>query len=296
MLSAERAEGAEGQRSTRSIAEELARAQRALARIAGEDARVEAEVLLRHALGIDRAHLLARTVDALSKSQSAKFAALLARRLKREPLSYIVGTCDFYGVEILCTPAALIPRPETELLVEFALNEARRRHARVSVADVGTGSGAIASAICVNARGAHVTASDTSRDALALASANADRHDVGDRVRLIHTDLLDGLGAFDVIVANLPYVSAGEWATLEPEVRDHEPRAALVGGDSGLETIGRFLRDAPAHLATGGALAAEIGATQGAAVHAIAREAFPDALVCIEQDFAGLDRMLTVRT
>ena len=279
-----------------TIAAALVRAENRLARIAGEEARIEAEVLLRQALGIDRAHLLARMTEVLSEATASAFDVLLARRLRREPLRYIVGSCEFYGVEIACTRAALIPRPETEMLVEFAIEASSRRGGIVRFADVGTGSGAIAVAIAANAPNATVVATDASADALALAATNVERYGIGDRVTLVKSDLLAGLGEFDVIVANLPYVSESEWIVLEPEVRDHEPKSALVGGATGLEIIERLLEAAPAHLSRGGALALEIGADQGAATTRLARERFPDASICVTKDLVGHDRVLEVRT
>ena len=266
-----------------------------LAEAAGEDARLEAEVLLAHALGIDRAHLLADLRGALSLKQTATFDALLRQRTAREPLAYIVGHREFYGIEIVCSPAALIPRPESEMLVDLALEEARRR-GEIRIVDVGAGTGAIAVAIALNAPNARVLATDVSDAALALARRNAERHGVESRVALRKADLLDGLGAFDVIVANLPYVSEGDWRALAPELRDHEPKMALIGGETGTEIIEAMLRQAPPHLAPGGVLAAEIGAAQGAAVLRVVREAFPEAAVCVIKDLAGLDRMLVVRT
>ncbi len=280
----------------RTIASTLGGGERMLAAISGADARIEAEVLLAHALGADRAHLLARLADTLDDATSSAFDGALCRRLAREPLAYIVEHCEFYGVCIECTPAALIPRWETEMLVEMPLERAREHGRLIRVADVGTGTGAIAIAVAANARNVAVTATDASGDALALARRNVDRHCVADRVTLVHTDQLDGLGEFDVIVANLPYVSEREWPALEPEIRDHEPRDALVGGPTGLEIVEQLLRHAPGHLAVGGVLAAEIGAGQGAAAQRIAHEHFPEASICVTKDLAGHDRVLEVRT
>ncbi len=261
-----------------------------------DDARLEAELLLAHALTTDRAHVLARLSDSIDDAANARFSSLLARRLAREPLAYIVGHREFYGIEIACAPGALIPRPETEMLVEIALDEIRTRGGALRIADVGTGSGAIAIAIAANAPNARITAIDASIDALAIARGNVDRRNVADRIELRAGNLLDNAGVFDVIVANLPYVSASEWQTLQPEVRDHEPRTALVGGVEGTEAIEQLLHDAPPHLASGGVLAAEMGATQGERLATVARINFPDAEVCVIKDLAGLDRVLVVRT
>ncbi len=262
---------------------------------AEEDARLEVEVLLAHVLGIGRTRLLADLRSALSLEQTAAFDALLLRRKAREPLAYIVGHREFYGIEIMCSPSALIPRPESEMLVDLALEEERRR-GEIRTVDIGTGSGAIAVAIALNAPNTHVLATDASDAALVLARRNVERHGVESRVELRKVDLFEGLGAFDVIVANLPYVSEGDWRVLAPELRDHEPKAALVGGEAGTEIIEAMLRQAPPHLAPGGVLAAEIGDTQGETVLRAAHEAFPEAAACVMKDLAGLDRMLVVRT
>lgn len=279
-----------------TIGEALRRAELALAPVSGDDARIEADVLLAHVLGVDRAHLLASTADDLPDERGTAFHALVARRFAREPLSYVVGKTDFFSIDVVCTPAALIPRWETEMLVGFALDEARSRGRPVRVADVGTGTGAIAVAIAANALNVEVTATDSSTEALALARINVDRNDAVERVTLAHTDLLDGLGAFDVIVANLPYISETEWVDLPTEIHEHEPCEALVGGATGLEIIERLLLDAPSHLTAGGVLAAEIGDTHGNAALALGRACFPAADVCVMKDLSGLDRMLVVRT
>jgi release factor glutamine methyltransferase len=268
----------------------------ALEPISGTDGRIEAEMLFAHAIGIDRAHLLACLAETLPADVRSSFDALLARRVAREPLAYILGHREFYGIEIACSPAALIPRSESEMLVEIALEVASQRTREVRVADVGTGTGAIAIAIAANAANARVIATDVSGDALALARRNIDRCRLSETVTLHRGDLLDGVGTFNVIVANLPYVSEADWRELPPELRDHEPRGALVGGENGLEVIERLLHEMPSHLAPGGVLAAEVGDTQGSAALAIGKAAFPDAGVSILQDLAGLDRVLLVRS
>jgi release factor glutamine methyltransferase len=260
-----------------------------------EDERLEAEVLLAHAMGTDRTHLLAGLHDDAPAAARGAFDAILARRLRHEPLAYIIGRREFYGIDIACAPGALIPRPETEMLVEIALGEIAARGAGLRLADVGTGSGAIAVAICVRSPGARVVAIEASAPALAIARENARRAGLEGRIELRRGDLLEGAGVFDVIVANLPYVSEGDWAALAPEIREHEPREALVGGPEGTEVIERLLATAPAHLARGGVLAAEIGDTQGASLLAAAQRCFPEAQVCVKKDLSGRDRVLEVR-
>jgi release factor glutamine methyltransferase len=160
---------------------------------------------------------------------------------------------------------------------------------------VGTGSGAIALAVAVNAPAARIAATDASHDALAIARRNVDVNGLSARVTLRRASLLEDAGEYDVIVANLPYVSESEWAVLEPEIREHEPRESLVGGETGAEVIERLLAQAPRHLATGGVLAAEIGASQGAQLLSCARQFFPEAHAYVMKDFAGRDRVLVVR-
>ena len=307
-----------------TIAEALAATARRLETAGIDDAHLEAEVLLAHTLGIDRAHLLARLSDPLEDAAGGAFEALVARRLHHEPLAYVTGVREFFGLEFSCGPEALIPRQETELLVEVALAEISRRRPGVGVVDVGTGGGAIAGghpgnppgapgeggdagaggrgggasagAIAVNAPGTPVTAVDASTGALALARRNAERHGVAQQIALCRGDLLEGLGAFEVIVANLPYVSARDWDGLAPELRLWEPRDALVGGERGTEIVERLLDRAHGHLAMGGMLAAEIGDTQGAALQAYAHARFPEAEIHVRTDLAGHDRALVVRT
>jgi release factor glutamine methyltransferase len=266
-----------------------------------EDARLEAEVLLRHTLHLDRAHLYARLQEGLSAEDQAVFRSLLARRLAHEPTAYIVGQREFYGLDLETTPDALIPRPETELLVDEALRLARSAQPETAV-DVGTGCGAVAVALATHLpAGRHglpqtiVHAVDESERALALAARNVQRLGLAERVRLLHGDLLDPLPEpVDLIVANLPYVKTSDWQALPPEIRDHEPRSALDAGPAGMEALERLLRAAPRHLRPGGRLLAEIGWDQGERMREMAAQCFPGAQVEIEKDLAGLDRLLVV--
>jgi release factor glutamine methyltransferase len=261
-----------------------------------DDARLETEVLLASALGIDRSHLLANLRDGVPDDAGSRFEQMLARRLEHEPLAYIVGHREFYGIDIACGPGALIPRPETEMLVDLALQEVRASGSGVRIVDVGTGSGAIAVAIAVHAPEVRVVGIEASEEALAVARRNVERYRLGERVAVQAGDLLEGTGVFDVIVANLPYVSEADWQTLAPEIREREPRLALVAGASGTEVVERLLDQAPTHLAPGGMLAAEIGDTQGARVLTAAHRCFPEAECCVMKDLGGRDRVLVVRT
>jgi len=277
-------------------------------RLAGvEDAPLEARILLEYALGMTRARLLARPLLPLATAAQASYAALIDRRARREPLPYVLGRQPFRRLDLLVDRRALIPRPETELLVELALGYLtplppshpfgglRRvgKGERIA-ADVGTGSGAIAISLAVEAPLLRVLATDLSSDALALARENARRHDVADRVTFLLGDLLDPLSEpVDLIVANLPYVPTAEAAS-QPEL-SWEPRLALDGGPDGLDAYRRFLEQTPEALRPGGCLLFEIGAGQGGAALALASRAFPGAGVRLHGDYAGRDRVVEVR-
>jgi release factor glutamine methyltransferase len=284
-----------------TIGETLRDARDELANAGIEDAHLEAEVLLGHALGMTREALYARLREPLPDARA--FRALLQRRFAHEPAAYITGHREFYDLDLLCTPDALIPRPETELLVELALNWVKGQGSGVKggvagrrswVADVGTGNGAIAVAIAVHAPEARVVAIDVARPALALAHRNAERHGVRDRIDFVHTSLLAALrGPLDVIVGNLPYVSDGEYARVVPEVR-WEPEEALHAGLRGTELIEALLSHASGRLAPGGLLLAEHAWDQGERLRTAGRESFPDARIETKCDLAGEERALVV--
>jgi release factor glutamine methyltransferase len=227
--------------------------------ISDTEARLDAELLARHALGWDRAAWLASCRDPATGAFASEYDALVARRASREPISLITGSREFWGLEFETRPGALIPRPETELVVEEALEELRGSGAR-RLADVGTGSGCIAVALAVERPADRIVATDVSAPALAIARANAIKHDVADRIDFVLTDGLDGVaGTFHVVVSNPPYVKSGDRAGLGPEVRDHEPAVALFGGPDGLDTIRSLFARTPARLAAGGRLIIEFG-------------------------------------
>ena len=234
-------------------------------------ARRDAELLLLRALGRDRAWLLAHPQAELTLEQQAQFDAWIARRALHEPVQYILGEQEFYGLAMKVTPAVLIPRPETEHLVEAVLDRVPR-NAKLRVCDVGTGSGAIAVALAHALPEAQVAAVDLSPAALAIARENADRHHVAKRVRFIESDLLSALPGerFDLVVSNPPYVAAEE--ELEPQVREWEPHTALFAGESGLEVYERLIPQAWAALVPGGYLLLEIGHTQRDALAQILRQ------------------------
>jgi release factor glutamine methyltransferase len=280
-----------------------------------------AQVLLAHVLGRSRAHLLAHPELTLFSAQQAEYDRLVARAALGEPLAYLTGSREFYGLDFAVEPGVLVPRPETELLVELALARRPQR-----ILDVGTGTGCIAIALAVHLRSAVVTALDLSPAALALAGRNAAQLGVASRLTLLESDLLSTLlppptsfqpptsglqlpvsslqppttsFAFDLVVANLPYIDRTELASLP--VARHEPWLALDGGPGGLVLVGRLLRQvarwppqAVPLFAPGAALLLEIGAGQGPAALALARSALPSTETRIHPDLAGHDRVLEI--
>ena len=274
------------------LVERVAEAARRLAEagIDARDAAFDAEILARHALGWGRAAYLARRREPAPPGFEVRFEPLVARRRRREPVARITGRREFWGLDFEITPAVLVPRPESELLVETALARLGDRAAWWEVADVGTGSGCLAIALARELPRARVTATDICPDALAAARRNAARHGAADRVTFHRTDLLDGLpGPWDVIVSNPPYVPDAVIDTLEPEVRLHEPAAALRGGPDGLDTVRRLVATAADRLRPKGWLIMEIGAGQSAEAADVARGAGMR-VVEVRPDLQGIPR------
>ena len=252
--------------------------------------RREALTLAAWAADASTAAVLAHPERELRPREEARLRQAVRRRVRREPLAYITGRVEFFGLELEVDRRVIVPRPETEHVVEHALAAARGIDDPV-IADVGAGSGCIAVALAHSLQRAAIYATDASADALEVAAANVRRHHLEARVRLLEGDLLAPLPApVHVIASNPPYVATGEFAGLMPEVRDFEPRGALDGGADGLSVIRRLIEASPARLLAGGALVMEIGAGQGEAVLALARERFGRAR--IERDLAGHDRVL----
>ena len=261
-------------------------------RAASETPRLDAELLLAHVLTWERARLLAERRQALAAAHMEAFRALVARRTALEPIAYILGHKEFYGLDFFVDRRVLVPRPETELLVDLGLNAARRTFERFHVADIGTGSGCIAIALAFHLPAALVTAVDISPGALEVAQINAERHGVAGRVRLVQGDLLAPLDRpVDLLLSNPPYTIL---SAIDEGVRRHEPRAALDGGPDGYDLYRRLLAQMPAAIRPGGAALLEIGATQGPTVAELARRSFPSARVSIHQDLAGLDRVVVI--
>jgi len=279
-----------------NVLEALRQARRLLPPVSDEP-ELEAELLLRHCLGVDRASLYRLLTAELSEEEQLRFRELVRRRLIHEPTAYIIGRKEFFSLDFEVTPEAIIPRPETELLVELAIEVAQENPSAqaLHIADVGTGCGAIAVALAIALPEAKIAAVDSSAGALELAKRNARRHSVERRIRFISGDLLKTLNErVNVIVANLPYVTTADWKALPPEIREHEPRLALDGGEDGLRVIERLLQQAPGRLTPSGVLLAEIGHNQGRAAKAAARTVFAQAAVKIVPDLAGRDRVLAV--
>jgi release factor glutamine methyltransferase len=276
----------------------LAQATTVLVSAGIEEPRLDAELLLAHALGITRAQLHAYLQHQLSSTELGRYRQFIERRARHEPVAYIVGQKEFYGLDLYVDHRVLIPRPETELLVEKAIEISKRRLAdgdQLVIADLGTGSGAIAIGLAVHVPQALIYATDASREALEVAAWNCRCHCVQDRVHLLQGHLLEPLPEpIDLIVANLPYVTEAELAQLPPEISRYEPRQSLNGGPDGFDHIRRLLAQAGGHLKPRGVILLEIGATQGPAVVALAKHHFPAAGVEIAKDYAGLDRVVMV--
>ncbi len=278
-----------------SLVVELGRAASFLAARGVENARLEAEVLLADVLGFDRAGLFAARRPGLDDREHRAFDALLGRRARREPLQYVRGRQEFFSREFLVDRRVLVPRPETETLVEVALRLARPLEA-ASVLDLGCGSGVIAITLALELPNAAVFASDVSPDAVEVARENARRLHVAGRIEFGCGDLFTATRGrrFDLVVSNPPYVCRAEIERLAPEVRDYEPRIALDGGEDGLDFYRRLASAAGDVLGGDGVVAAEISHGQGVAV----AEIFADAglrVVGTEGDLAGIERVLLVR-
>jgi release factor glutamine methyltransferase len=267
----------------------LAQARLVLTNNGIEEPFLEGEILLRHTLGIDRAVLFASLNEELTPIQAELFLQLVERRRLGEPSAYITGHREFFGLDFRVDPRVLIPRPETELLVEKAI-DLYRRNKYASIADIGTGSGCIVISLARYLTGVHLYAVDISAGALAVAAANSVLHNVQDKITFIEGDLLMPLsGPVDLIVANMPYVRKAEVNAMS------EPVLALDGGIEGLDKISRLCQQAPGKINPGGRLLLEIGQGQANAVKDILHNVFPGGIVDIFNDLAGIARMVSVR-
>jgi release factor glutamine methyltransferase len=273
--------------------------------------KLDSEVLLGNVLGCTRAQLYAHPERLLTDGERIRFERLVVRRCQHEPVAYLVGEKAFYGLDLLVDQRVLIPRPETELLVDMVLdvalqydtmgsnhrNGSQPAGGRLLVADIGTGSGAVSVAVAANTDTTFIYAVDISLDALEVAQANARRHDLQGRIQFLHGDLLTPLPEpVNVIAANLPYVAVHEWDDLAEGIVNYEPAQALLGGADGLDFIRRLLEQAPAQLSPGGVVLLEVGANQGSAVAEMARHSFPQAMIEVLTDYAFRERIVRIQT
>lgn len=254
------------------------------------DARLEAASLLAFAIGRDRTFLIAHPEYELLENEEQRFAGFVARRANREPYHYITGTREFYGLDFEVSPDVLIPRPETEIVVEKAIGLLRGLDAPRFL-EIGSGSGCISVSILVSLPNATGIAVDINERTLDVSRRNAERHDVASGLVLMRSDLFSSVGdeKFDVITSNPPYVPAADLPTLQPEVREYEPHLALTDGGSGLSIIERIVAGAPAYLRHGGSLLIEFGFGQSAAVRAAFEPAIWESVDVIADD-QGIDR------
>lgn len=277
-----------------TISDALNEAQK-IAHIHSDTPSLDAQVLLAHILRKPRTWVFAHPESLLSPEQEEDLLQKLSQLEAGTPLPYILGHWEFYGLDFSISPAVLIPRPETELLVEEALSGLRAHPNRRKVADIGTGSGCIAITLAKHNPNLQVTATDISAEALKVAHANAEKLSVSKQIEFVQIDLFNAKrSTFNVICANLPYIPTATLHTLK--VYSREPTLALDGGPEGLDIIRQFLREAPQRLTPGGLLLLEINASQGASALALTQAAFPEAEVQLLPDLAGHDRLIRVET
>ena len=285
--------------SQATLGEVIAEARQLLEQAGIESAAQEALWIVEHVLRLPVHHVLTNQDRVLSLTELTATRGLLARRVGREPLQYILGTQEFCGLEFHVNPAVLIPRPETELLVEYVAQRIPAER-EATIVDVCTGSGCIAVAIARLRPRARVIATDLSSPSLNVARQNAMRHEVGERITWLEGDLLRPLaekgleGRIDVIVSNPPYIAEADWTTLQPEVRLFEPRGALVAGPQGTELHERLLQEAGRYLSPGGALIMEIGAGQARAMRGIVEQIPGYRFHRLVYDEAGLERVVII--
>ena len=275
-----------------TLQQALSHARKVLANHNIEDAPLEGELLLRHTLEINRVQLYLDINCELNPQQETTFWHLVERRLNGEPSAYITGHREFFGLDFYVNNHVLIPRPETELLVEKALNLAQSRHIS-TLAEVGTGCGAIAVSLALNLPPSTIYAIDISPTALKVAATNCQKHRVTDSIYLLHGDMLDPLPKpVDLIIANLPYIKNTDLHRVDSA--DYEPLLALDGGGDGLEKIRRLCHQLSSKLRPGGCLLLEIGQGQQKAVTTLLKSLFPLAKIEVTPDWSGIDRMVSL--
>ena len=265
-----------------------------------ENPRLDAELLLRHVLGMNQVEYYLSVDEVIASDVERRLWPLLQRRARREPLTYITSHKEFWSLDFTVTPDVLIPRPETELLVEAALERARSMlESPLRILDIGTGSGAIAICLAKELREAQISAIDVSSAALRVARENAERHGVADRIRFAQGDLFAAVAeereSFDLILANPPYIRSGDLAELAPEIREWEPIAALDGGADGLDIYRRIVNDCGSYLADEGHLLFEIGDGMAKAVGQMIANAGGFETAALVRDYAGKERVIATR-
>jgi len=280
------------------LREALQSATQTLLRAGIADASVEAELLLGHVLGMSKTQLYTEPERSLTSAETKHLWSLVQRCLDHEPTAYILGHCEFYGIDFYIDPHTFIPRPETELLVEQAVELVHRishQGKQIAIADVGTGCGAIAISLALALPQAKIYATDISTLALQVAGMNCRRHAVSSRVELLQGNLLEPLSQpVDMIVANLPYIKDCEFKDLSPEIRKFEPTTALSGGEDGLDKIQQILEQMPGRLSHGGCFLLEIGQGQGRVVTSLIRNYFLQVSIELISDLGGIERVVKV--
>ena len=275
-----------------NVAEAIERARKILDGGQIDDARFESELLLWHTLGIDRVQLYRDSDRSLTSSEEGAYWGVVERRTSGEPTAYIMGSREFYGANFCVDNRVLIPRPESELLVEKAIKIAKSRPVE-KIVEIGTGSGAIAISLALNLDGVGIYATDISLSALSVARVNCQYHGVRERISFLAGYMLEPLkGPFDIVVANLPYIPSREIARLG--LADFEPLVALDGGWSGLEKINRLCSVGENFLGLGGSLLLEVGSGQAKMVARTLERLFPHATLEVITDLAGIDRLLVL--
>ena len=279
-----------------AIGDAVRETQRAFEGVTIPDARLEAEIIVTNVLQMPRQHLYAYREEELTSREEQLLRQFVERRLKREPLAYILGHKEFCGLDLAVGPGVLVPRPETELLVEQALflSMMRMESGDLVIAEPGTGSGAVSVNLAIHLPMARIYATELHPAAMNVARCNVRKHNVADRVTLIQGSLLEPVQeTADIIVANLPYVPSGEIATLQPEIQ-WEPREALDGGPDGLDVIRSLLQQAHSKIKDTGVIILEIDPRQVQPLEELAREIFPSATTITEHDLAHLDRVFMI--
>jgi len=275
-----------------TLKQALSQARKILAANNIEDASIESELLLRHTLKINRVQLYLDLSCELSPKQEKIFWQLIKRRLNGEPTAYITGHREFYSLDFYVDPRVLIPRPESELLVEKALQLAQSHHV-AAIADIGTGCGAIAISLVLNLLQTKIYATDISASALEVALFNCRKHGVVDRISLLRGDMLDPIPEpVDLIIANLPYVR--ELEVSQTGLANFEPPLAVNGGSDGLEKIRQLCQQVSMKLRPQGCLLLEIGQGQGEAVISLLRGIFPSDVVEVTPDLSGIERVVSL--